>query len=260
MRHLASSPLASAPQGLCEWRRSRARRWCPCCAWVRSAPCATSSTCQPSRCARRSGWHPENSWDNSKVATAPAMHPARCPAGTHSKHYPQRLVALWALGACRRPVLCAVRDLSLTEEVRGIAGKQMSVACVPEQAWTYKILGFPVPYLVVGRWGLTPFPRRTPLRFVVGAPIDPPEVPLGGEVRAEPPQGFRSSVSAAVRVCGFHPSCALLRRGLLPQRLRLMSAGLLPLCCTAPSSCTLPCSLALGGMPGGVVRVLHAAQ
>ena len=56
---------------------------------------------------------------------------------------------------------------------------------MPEQAWTYKKFGFPVPYLVVGRWALTPFPRRTPLRFVVGAPIDPPKVPLGGEVRTK---------------------------------------------------------------------------
>ena len=50
------------------------------------------------------------------------------------------------------------------------------------QAWTYKKLGFPVPYLVVGRWGLTPFPKKTALRFVVGEPIAPPHVPLGGEV------------------------------------------------------------------------------
>jgi hypothetical protein len=39
------------------------------------------------------------------------------------------------------------------------------------QAWTYKKLGFPVPYLVVGRWGVTPFPAPTPLRFVVGEPL-----------------------------------------------------------------------------------------
>lgn len=50
------------------------------------------------------------------------------------------------------------------------------------QAWTYKKLGFPVPYLVVGRWRLTPFPAKTPLKFVVGAPIPPPELPLGAEV------------------------------------------------------------------------------
>lgn len=30
--------------------------------------------------------------------------------------------------------------------------------------WTYKRLGFPVPYLIVGRWGLTPFPQPTGLR------------------------------------------------------------------------------------------------
>ena len=39
------------------------------------------------------------------------------------------------------------------------------------QAWTYKKLGFPVPYLVVGRWGVTPFPAPTPLRFIVGEPL-----------------------------------------------------------------------------------------
>lgn len=51
-----------------------------------------------------------------------------------------------------------------------------------EQAWTYKKLGFPVPYLVVGRWGMTPFPSKTPLKFIVGAPIAPPDIPLGSEV------------------------------------------------------------------------------
>ena len=51
------------------------------------------------------------------------------------------------------------------------------------QAWTYKKLGFPLPYLVVGRWGITPFPCRTALKFIVGAPISPPSpVPLSGEV------------------------------------------------------------------------------
>lgn len=42
------------------------------------------------------------------------------------------------------------------------------------QLWTYKRLGFPVPYLLVGRWGLTPFPRQTCLRFVIGEPIPTP--------------------------------------------------------------------------------------
>ena len=50
------------------------------------------------------------------------------------------------------------------------------------QAWTYKKLGFPVPYLVVGRWGMTPFPSKAPLRFIVGAPIAVPSNPLGEKV------------------------------------------------------------------------------
>ena len=50
------------------------------------------------------------------------------------------------------------------------------------QAWTYKKLGFPVPYLVVGRWGMTPFPSKAPLRFIVGAPIAVPSDPLGEKV------------------------------------------------------------------------------
>lgn len=29
---------------------------------------------------------------------------------------------------------------------------------------------------------MTPFPSRTPLKFIVGTPIDPPEVVPGGEV------------------------------------------------------------------------------
>ncbi len=42
------------------------------------------------------------------------------------------------------------------------------------QQWSYKKLGFPVPYLVVGRWGVSPFPRRTGLKFVIGEPIQLP--------------------------------------------------------------------------------------
>ena len=29
---------------------------------------------------------------------------------------------------------------------------------------------------------MPPFPRKTPLKFIVGAPIAPPDIPLGGEV------------------------------------------------------------------------------
>ncbi len=46
------------------------------------------------------------------------------------------------------------------------------------QRWTYKNLGFPVPYWVVGRWGVSPFPKRSGLKFIIGEPISPrPHVP-----------------------------------------------------------------------------------
>jgi hypothetical protein len=72
------------------------------------------------------------------------------------------------------------------------------------QAWTYKKLGFPLPYLVVGRWGVTPFPCRTQLKFVVGAPIAPPTVPLSGEV------GSQLSQSLTLLVAGGHAQTACL--------------------------------------------------
>lgn len=40
-----------------------------------------------------------------------------------------------------------------------------------------------MPYLVVGRYGMTPFPSKAPLRFIVGAPIAIPANPLGEKVR-----------------------------------------------------------------------------
>ena len=52
------------------------------------------------------------------------------------------------------------------------------------QAWTYKKLGFPVPYLVVGRWGVTPFPAPTPMRFIVGEPLSAADA--GSMVRRPP--------------------------------------------------------------------------
>lgn len=41
------------------------------------------------------------------------------------------------------------------------------------QQYTYKRLGFPFPYLQVGRWW-TPFPFRVPLVYVIGRPVHPP--------------------------------------------------------------------------------------
>ena len=48
------------------------------------------------------------------------------------------------------------------------------------QRWTYKKFGFPLPYLVVGRWGFSPLPRATSLKFIIGEPIPPPPQPLPG--------------------------------------------------------------------------------
>ncbi|KAK9829305.1 hypothetical protein WJX72_005048 [[Myrmecia] bisecta] len=50
------------------------------------------------------------------------------------------------------------------------------------QQWTYKKIGFPVPYLLVGRWGVTPFPSQTGLKFVIGEPIEPPKHEPGTQV------------------------------------------------------------------------------
>jgi len=46
------------------------------------------------------------------------------------------------------------------------------------QKWTYKMVGFPIPYLLVGRW-MSPLPRKVPLQYVVGEPIPPPKVAPG---------------------------------------------------------------------------------
>lgn len=54
------------------------------------------------------------------------------------------------------------------------------------QQWTYKKLGFPIPYLLVGRWGFSPLPRQTGLKFLIGRPISPPVYLPGDKVC--PPQ------------------------------------------------------------------------
>ena len=52
------------------------------------------------------------------------------------------------------------------------------------QQWTYKKLGFPIPYLIGGRWGFTPFPSQTGLRFIIGEAIPPPPLTSDGQVCA----------------------------------------------------------------------------
>lgn len=48
---------------------------------------------------------------------------------------------------------------------------------------TYKILGFPLPYLIGGKFGVLPFPSRDGLKFIIGKPIEPPC--LHGELPTE---------------------------------------------------------------------------
>ncbi|KAK9860433.1 hypothetical protein WJX84_011356 [Apatococcus fuscideae] len=53
------------------------------------------------------------------------------------------------------------------------------------QQWTYKKIGFPVPYLVVGWGGCTPLPMAgRGLRFIIGEPIQPPLLEPGQQVRS----------------------------------------------------------------------------
>ncbi len=42
------------------------------------------------------------------------------------------------------------------------------------QRATYKRLGFPVPFVLCGRWGVTTLPLRNPLIYVLGKPLQPP--------------------------------------------------------------------------------------
>ena len=68
-------------------------------------------------------------------------------------------------GACLVPILCF-----------GEARSLRNLIDVPRmQRWTYRRLGFPIPFLIVGKYGILPLPSRAGLRFVVGRPIRPPK-------------------------------------------------------------------------------------
>eukprot|EP00884_Botryococcus_braunii_P007964 jgi/Botrbrau1/17169/Bobra.0157s0061.1 len=56
------------------------------------------------------------------------------------------------------------------------------------QQWTYKKIGFPIPYIVVGRWGLSPLPSRRPVKFVIGEPLPlpPADQILGPDGHVDP--------------------------------------------------------------------------
>jgi len=53
------------------------------------------------------------------------------------------------------------------------------------QAFMVRRFGFPFPYFMAGRWGLSPLPRAVPLLYVVGDPIPPPPLPAPGAPAAD---------------------------------------------------------------------------
>lgn len=53
------------------------------------------------------------------------------------------------------------------------------------QMATYRVFGFPIPYLLVGRWGFSPLPKKVPMLFVVGEPIRPPTIDPGSPIEQE---------------------------------------------------------------------------
>ena len=75
-------------------------------------------------------------------------------------------------GACLVPVVVFGEITSLRNLIRAPA----------MQRWTYKVLGFPVPFLIGGRAGFLPLPSKTGVRFVVGRPIEPPAVLPGEDI------------------------------------------------------------------------------
>ena len=51
--------------------------------------------------------------------------------------------------------------------------------------WTYKMFGFPLPYLIGGRMGILPFPSREGLTFVIGKPLPLPSIAIPGNPTEE---------------------------------------------------------------------------
>lgn len=106
---------------------------------------------------------------------------------------PEREIVLYAAhkGFCRLAIeqgACLVPTLAL--------GETLQLRNAIELPWlqqaTYKRLGFPVPFVVAGRWW-TPLPHRVPLKYIVGAPLQPPAHPAGQPV----PQDLVDQLHAA---------------------------------------------------------------
>ena len=47
------------------------------------------------------------------------------------------------------------------------------------QRWCTKRIGFPIPFMIAGRWCL-PFPAKTHLKVVVGRPLPAPKLEVPG--------------------------------------------------------------------------------
>eukprot|EP00879_Flechtneria_rotunda_P027868 GHRR01029903.1.p1 GENE.GHRR01029903.1~~GHRR01029903.1.p1 ORF type:complete len:204 (-),score=25.51 GHRR01029903.1:280-891(-) len=81
------------------------------------------------------------------------------------------------------------------------------------QQYTYKKIGFPVPFILCGRWFVTPFPHKIPLVYVIGKPLRPPKYKAGQPMKAEDvdclhKQYYDSLADLFVRYKHLHPDFA----------------------------------------------------
>lgn len=66
------------------------------------------------------------------------------------------------------------------------------------QRWCTKKLGFPIPFVIAGRWWL-PLPGRTHLKFVVGQPIEAPPPAIEGQPSQAEIDALHACFYAALR-------------------------------------------------------------
>ncbi|KAL4452259.1 hypothetical protein ABPG75_007921 [Micractinium tetrahymenae] len=66
------------------------------------------------------------------------------------------------------------------------------------QRWCTKRLGFPIPFIIAGRWCL-PLPASTHLKFVVGQPVEAPPLAVPGQPSQEDIDAFHARFYAALR-------------------------------------------------------------
>ncbi|KAF8072389.1 RCH2 [Scenedesmus sp. PABB004] len=103
----------------------------------------------------------------------------------HARHHaaPASRAALRSAAApprCRRRIAIEHQAALVPVLALGESLQLRNAVDLPALAqFTYKRFGFPVPFILTGRWGVTPFPRRTPLVYVVGAPLTPPPLAPG---------------------------------------------------------------------------------